>query len=171
MPISPVTLTANPKTLVDVRTNTGGAIIDPDGNTIRLGTHSVNLKNGETFSASLVPTDAETNPTAFQYAVDLEYVDASTRQRQTWSSGWFSLTESAASTWTYARPKMSGLNFPGVLFPIIDLLDTAGRLTTAQVQFLVNVNGWEVGGHATTTARHTDPTAMDPAVRKAELAA
>lgn len=96
-------LTVDPQTLVDadptspvriiVRTNTGGAIIDSAANKIFLGTYSVDTET--TATISLPVTNGATNPTNFQYAVDLEYVDAATRTRKTWSSGWFSFTAAA----------------------------------------------------------------------------
>lgn len=99
------TLTVDPNTLVNadptswirvsVRTNAGGAIIDPTAGTILLGPWSDQIRGSETATPSLPVTDGDTNPTDFQYTVDLNYTDAADRKRKTWNSGWFSFTAAA----------------------------------------------------------------------------
>ena len=103
MAVTFATLTVDPYTItgiapgsdvrVTVRTNTGGAIIDADANKIFLGTYSVKTKAA--VEISLPVTNGATNPTGYQYAVDLNYIDAATRERDTWTSGWFSFTAAA----------------------------------------------------------------------------
>lgn len=78
---------------VKIRTNTGGAIIDAAADKIFLGSHRVNTKTAVTIS--LPATNGATNPTNFQYAVELEYADPVTREREKWDSGWFSFTAAA----------------------------------------------------------------------------
>jgi hypothetical protein len=50
--------------------------------------------------------------------------------------------------------KLAGVGHRGVLHPIVERLDTAGFLTTAQVLKLQNLYGWEIGVHCMTNAQH-----------------
>jgi peptidoglycan/xylan/chitin deacetylase (PgdA/CDA1 family) len=82
-----------------------------------------------------------------------------------------SFDDSWASQFTVALPKMSTLGFVGTVLPIIGDLDLTGKLTTAQVAIMSRVNGWEVGAHASTSARHVDLTGLSGAVLATELQA
>jgi peptidoglycan/xylan/chitin deacetylase (PgdA/CDA1 family) len=64
------------------------------------------------------------------------------------------------SVYTLARPKMDQYGYPGMAYAIPDQVGLAGNLTTAQLQALERLNGWEVGGHATTTAAHNQAGAF-----------
>jgi peptidoglycan/xylan/chitin deacetylase (PgdA/CDA1 family) len=58
------------------------------------------------------------------------------------------------SAYTLARPRMDQYGFPGMIYAIPDQVGLPNNLTTAQLQALERYNGWEVAGHATTTAAH-----------------
>ena len=73
------------------------------------------------------------------------------------------------AAYTYARAKMDQYGYRGTLFPIVDRIGMAGKLTLAQVQAMYQ-NGWDVAGHAYTNANHAlGLPAMTQAQRLAEL--
>lgn len=80
---------------------------------------------------------------------------AGVAEQSAYPNGVVSLTfdDSHASSLDLAR-YMDRYGMPGTLFPVLDKLDTSGCLTTAQVAELASVHGWEVGFHATSTAKH-----------------
>ena len=83
-----------------------------------------------------------------------------------------SFDDSFADHYDVARKRMSLYGMPGTLFPILERLDTAGYLTTAQVDELAFTHYWEIGGHATTYAKHVQSlTGMTSAERRTELGA
>lgn len=53
-----------------------------------------------------------------------------------------------------ARPVMDNLGYRGTLYTITDAIGAGGSLTLAELQQLQNFSGWEVGGHAYTSAAH-----------------
>ncbi|WP_328683132.1 polysaccharide deacetylase family protein [Streptomyces sp. NBC_00343] len=56
--------------------------------------------------------------------------------------------------WNYARPKMDQYGFRGTNYTIADRIGQSGRLTMTQLRSLQDLSGWEVAGHAYTTAAH-----------------
>lgn len=107
MPITPINLAFDVADLLGVDYQSGrtkvwietnvdhNAIVDPDGNTIRLGVAYATVgSDGTGTFTGLIPTNAATNPTAFQYRVWIDYPEkgAADRSRTKWDSGWFSLT-------------------------------------------------------------------------------
>lgn len=112
MAFTPVTLTFNLSNLLGtgfdknstkvwIETNIDGdVIIDADGNAIRLGDAKAAIVDGVGSFTDLVPTNAATNPTDFQYRVWVDYrlsyqqSNKSRNGRERWDSGWFSLTTS-----------------------------------------------------------------------------
>lgn len=106
--------------------------------------------------------------------VHVQAIGTVAESRTTWPNGVVSLTfdDSYAEHFTIARPKLDQYGYAGTLFPIVDLLDTTGRLTTAQVRALRDLGGWEIGGHASTSAAHTTGLpGMTSTQRQAELRA
>lgn len=82
----------------------------------------------------------------------------------------FTFDDGFASHYTYAREVMNRYRYRGSLFPITTKIDTAGYLTSAQLDEMAQLNGWEVGGHATTLAIHqAGLTALDGDALEAEL--
>ncbi|AXQ64741.1 minor tail protein [Gordonia phage Phistory] len=80
--------------------------------------------------------------------------------------------DSYLSHYTIARDHHDRYGTKGVLFPIIEWVDQAGKITSAQIDEMVFQNGWEVGGHASTYSAHTTSvTGMTAAQRQAEFAA
>jgi hypothetical protein len=70
---------------------------------------------------------------------------------------------------SYARVKMDQYGYRGTLFPTIDRIGLAGKLTLAQIQAMYK-NGWDVAGHAYTDANHAiGLPAMTQSQRLAEL--
>lgn len=70
---------------------------------------------------------------------------------------------------SYARVKMDQYGYKGTLFPTIDRIGMAGKLTLAQIQAMYQ-NGWDVAGHAYTDANHAiGLTAMTQTQRQTEL--
>jgi len=105
------------------------AIVDPDGNTIRLGPTYVKPSSAGTGTfEGLVPTDAATNPTGFQYLVTVDYPakGAPDRKGTKWRSGWFSLT----TTSDLADVVVEQAVPPTYLTTVTTLLD--GYVTAAQ---------------------------------------
>jgi hypothetical protein len=66
----------------------------------------------------------------------------------------FALDDADASHWTIAKPYMDRYSFPATCFPILGTLDGTG-LQTSQLKTARDYSGWEVGGHASTTAVHS----------------
>lgn len=64
-----------------------GAVVDTAGNIIRLGNPTADLSAAGTGSFAGLPLT--TFVTGMQYRVAVEYPDAGTMRRKTWSSGWF----------------------------------------------------------------------------------
>jgi hypothetical protein len=62
--------------------------------------------------------------------------------------------DSNASQYDLARPKMDALGFRGTQYTIVDRLGTSSFLTLSQLRSLQNSSGWEVAGHAYTSAAH-----------------
>jgi hypothetical protein len=67
-------------------------LIDTAANVEQVGTYSIVLATGGAWSASLIGTTSSDVNHAPQYRVSYNYVDAATRQRLVWTSGWFNLT-------------------------------------------------------------------------------
>lgn len=84
----------------------------------------------------------------------VEIIDATTT---TFPKGVISVTfdDSWSSQWDLARPAMDTFGFRGTQYTIADSLGTPGHLTLDQLQRLQGQSGWEVGGHAYTSAAHT----------------
>ncbi|QEM41557.1 hypothetical protein SEA_FORZA_90 [Gordonia phage Forza] len=87
----------------------------------------------------------------------------------------FTYDDSFLSHYTVARAHLDKYGYPGVLFPIIDRLGTAGPtgyLTQFQVDTLAFSSGWEIGAHATSYDTHVQSvTGMTSIQRRAEFAA
>lgn len=58
------------------------------------------------------------------------------------------------SQWTLARPRMDLYGFRGTNYQIAERVGESGRLTMAQLRALQDHSGWEIAGHAYTTAMH-----------------
>lgn len=58
------------------------------------------------------------------------------------------------SQYTLARPKMDQYGYRGTNYQIAERVGQAGRVTLPQLQSLQEDSGWEVAGHAYTTALH-----------------
>jgi hypothetical protein len=98
-----------------------GVIVDSSGNEIRLGTSTAEVgADGTGIFEGVMPTNAATNPTAFQYRFHADYPDRNApKGRGQWSSGWFSQTVTAdisdlaaevATPPTYASTLMTQLD-------------------------------------------------------------
>lgn len=80
--------------------------------------------------------------------------------------------DTSLSHYTIARDHHDRYGTKGVLFPIIEWIGQAGKMTEAQFDEMVFSSGWEVGGHASTYANHVlSVTGMNSAQRQAEFAA
>ncbi len=75
----------------------------------------------------------------------------------TWPNGVISICfdDAYASQWTMGMPKLSSLGYPASAYVINDYVDTAGRLTWAQLLALQDRHGWEIGSHAATGVNHS----------------
>lgn len=71
-------------------------------------------------------------------------------------NGVISLTfdDSYDGAYTIARPYMDKYGYGGTLYPIVEAIGQAGRLTLAQMKVLQSANGWEIGHHAMTYTSH-----------------
>lgn len=58
------------------------------------------------------------------------------------------------SQYTVARPYLDKYGFGANAFVIVDKVGAAGGMTQAQLDELERYHGWEIGGHAYTTANH-----------------
>ncbi|MFJ8935361.1 polysaccharide deacetylase family protein [Streptomyces sp. NPDC102365] len=58
------------------------------------------------------------------------------------------------SQYTLARPKMDQYGYRGTNYQIVDRVGQAGRLSLAQLRTLQDQSGWEIAGHAYSTAIH-----------------
>jgi peptidoglycan/xylan/chitin deacetylase (PgdA/CDA1 family) len=72
---------------------------------------------------------------------------------------------------TVAAPKLAAYGFPGTSYLIYDRIGGAGYLSTAQLNMLKEVYGWEIGAHATNSAAHIDWTTQTSAWVDSELQA
>lgn len=79
---------------VTIKTNLGdNPVFDSAGEQIRFPRHRFALPRNAQFSKSLWSTAALTNPTGYQYGVEVEWPDgAGGAGKKRWFSGWFSLT-------------------------------------------------------------------------------
>lgn len=79
---------------VTIKTNLGdNPVFDTTGEQIRFPRHRFALPRNAQFSKSLWSTAALTNPTGYQYGVEVEWPDgAGGTGKKRWFSGWFSLT-------------------------------------------------------------------------------
>ena len=79
---------------VTIKTNLGdNPVFDTAGEQIRFPRHRFALPRNAQFSKSLWSTAALTNPTGYQYGVEVEWPDgAGGTGKKRWFSGWFSLT-------------------------------------------------------------------------------
>jgi peptidoglycan/xylan/chitin deacetylase (PgdA/CDA1 family) len=58
------------------------------------------------------------------------------------------------SPYTMALPRLSQYRFPASAYIIADAVDTAGALTSTQLQALRDTHGWDMEAHSATTAAH-----------------
>jgi peptidoglycan/xylan/chitin deacetylase (PgdA/CDA1 family) len=72
---------------------------------------------------------------------------------------------------TVAAPKLAAYGFPGTSYLIYDRIGGGGYLSTAQLNMLKEVYGWEIGAHATNSAAHIDWTTQTSAWVDSELQA
>lgn len=74
----------------------------------------------------------------------------------TFPNGVISITfdDSWDTQWTLARPKMDALGYRGTMMTIAERVGQSGRVTMSQLRHLQDESGWEVAGHAYTTAIH-----------------
>lgn len=79
---------------VTIKTNLGdNPVFDTAGEQIRFPRHRFALPRNAQFSKSLWSTAALTNPTGYQYGIEVEWPDgAGGTGKKRWFSGWFSLT-------------------------------------------------------------------------------
>lgn len=92
----------------------------------------------------------------------------------TWPNGVVSICfdDVYASQWTQAKPVLDAKGWPASCYSITDYLDTAGRLTAAQLMTAQDQYGWEIGGHASTGANHsTSYTGLSAAALEADIRA
>lgn len=66
----------------------------------------------------------------------------------------FCCDDSYASQFTRLAPALDKYGYAATCFNIVDLVDTAGRLTTDQLNKLHDQHGWEISAHAATIANH-----------------
>jgi peptidoglycan/xylan/chitin deacetylase (PgdA/CDA1 family) len=95
----------------------------------------------------------------------IEIIDATSA---TFPNGVCSITfdDSYQSVFDLARPKMDALGYRGSNYTIVGNLGTSSTyLTTAELQQMQNINGWEIGAHSydpnVHTNRYTAYTAAD----------
>lgn len=88
--------------------------------------------------------------------VNLQSIEVIPDTTETFPNGVVSITfdDSYASQYTNARPKMDTLGYRGTLYTIVENLGQASYLTLPQLQSVQNASGWEVAGHAYTSANH-----------------
>jgi len=74
----------------------------------------------------------------------------------TFPTGVVSITfdDTYQSVYDYARPYMDGYGYRGTIYSIVDLLGTSGKFTLPELKTLSQFSGWEVAGHAYTSAAH-----------------
>jgi len=118
-----------------------------------------------TLSSTGVP-NTTTGFTDFRFAVYDDGVAAVTYHLQsmeivpdtstTFPTGVVSITfdDTYQSVYDYARPYMDGYGYRGTIYSIVDLLGTSGKFTLPELKTLSQFSGWEVAGHAYTSAAH-----------------
>jgi hypothetical protein len=123
-----------------------GVIVDSSGNEIRLGTTTAEVgTDGTGIFEGVMPTNAATNPTAFQYQFHADYPDRNaSKGRGQWSSGWFSQTVTAdisdlaaevATPPTYASTLMTQLDdYAASLEPTLDAYVTSAAASEAAAE-------------------------------------
>ncbi|URC17642.1 glucosaminyl deacetylase [Gordonia phage Tardus] len=80
--------------------------------------------------------------------------------------------DSSLSHYTIARDHHDKHGTAGVMFPILEWIGQAGKISRAQIDEMVYRSGWEVGGHADTYANHVKSvTGMTSSERQAMFAA
>ena len=62
--------------------------------------------------------------------------------------------DSFQNVYDNARPIMDALGYRGTLYTITDVIGVAGSLTLTELKNLQTISGWEIGGHAYTSAAH-----------------
>ncbi|ANA87270.1 minor tail protein [Gordonia phage Kampe] len=104
--------------------------------------------------------------------VRLGRIDTMSDPVELYPNGVVTLTydDSFASHYNVARPHLDKYGYPGVLFPIVNRIDTPGYLTSQQVDNLAFKSLWEIGAHASTYEKHVQSLpGMTPQERIAEL--
>ncbi|MFB7707863.1 polysaccharide deacetylase family protein [Streptomyces sp. NPDC056105] len=94
--------------------------------------------------------------TSNSITVNLQSIEVIPDTVETFPNGIVSITfdDSYASQYAYARPKMDGYGYRGTLYTIVENLGAGGYLTLPQLQSVQSTSGWEVAGHAFTSANH-----------------
>lgn len=119
--------------------------------TMTLDTHRVpNTQSGFTFIRFQVVATGGNCTVQFQSVEVIDNISA------TFPNGVVSIVfdDSWDTQYTLARPRMDLYGFRGTNYQIADRVGQAGRLTMAQLRSLQDDSGWEIAGHAYTTAVH-----------------
>lgn len=133
-------------------------------------------------SASSAGTQLRTNITDFQ----LVAIDDNTGNAVTVQFGYFgyytrssalstgaislSFDDSYADSLTRAAPALAAYGYAATAYTIVDLLSTSGFMSLADLHTLQEQYGWDVAGHAYTSAAHTSGfTALSASALDTEL--
>lgn len=76
----------------------------------------------------------------------------------TYPNGVISLTfdDNAISHYTVARPRLARYGFAGTIYPNIAAIGAEGSMSLAQMKYMADVQGWEIGAHSIDLAHHVD---------------
>jgi peptidoglycan/xylan/chitin deacetylase (PgdA/CDA1 family) len=105
--------------------------------------------------AQLIVTDNGTGPVDF-YAAGIYAVP--TAKQATVS---FSFDDGYASVFTRGLKKLSAYRYPASAYVIADAVGEPGELSLEQLYTLRDLDHWEIGGHALTSASHNLPNGLD----------
>lgn len=85
----------------------------------------------------------------------------------------FTFDHAYVSQYTLARPKLDQYGYPATVYVITGNVDDVAHnyMTTAQLQELEHVHGWEVSAHCTSSAMHVDDKTLTAAQLDAEYSA
>lgn len=99
---------------------------------------------------------AVTDDAAGAVTYHLQSVEIVPDTSATFPNGVVSLTfdDSYQSVYDLARPYMDGYGYRGTLYTIVQNLGTSTYLTLPELQSVAKYSGWEVAGHAYTSAAH-----------------
>ncbi|KND38476.1 hypothetical protein IQ63_07525 [Streptomyces acidiscabies] len=129
----------------------GWSDVHTGSGTMSLDSHRVpNTQTGFTFIRLQVIATGGNCTVHFQSVEIIDNVSA------TFPNGVVSLVfdDSWDSQYTLARPRLDQYGFRGTNYQIVERIGQAGRLTLPQLRSLQDDSGWEISGHAYTTAVH-----------------